>query len=161
MFEKASSSQTPSANMRLFGSSLSVDCQSVFLLRTSFPSGFEKWNVFFPEQHAFYFIIQLQCIICYNRWHDTEKMAGLAIFVRKSILHLIKESGSRNSYSLLVMIDWTGTYIITYILFGMKKGETWVTRQVWKLPKGGVATPSTLPPGSASVVSADESLCLQ
>ena len=79
----------------------------------------------------------------------------------RSCIWMIKESGSRNSYSLLVMIDWTGTYIITYIIFGMKKGETWVTRQVWKLPKGGVATPSTLPPGSASVVSADESLCLQ
>ena len=38
MFGKASSSQTPSANKRLFGSSLSADCQlSVFHLRTSFP----------------------------------------------------------------------------------------------------------------------------
>ena len=27
----------------------------------------------------------------------------------------------------------------------MKKGQTWVARQVRKLPKGGVATPSTLP----------------
>ena len=34
MFGKASSSQTPSANKRSFGSSLSVDCQSVFHLRT-------------------------------------------------------------------------------------------------------------------------------
>ena len=32
MFGKASSSQTPGANIRLFGSSLSVDCQSVFHL---------------------------------------------------------------------------------------------------------------------------------
>ena len=42
-------------------------------------------------------------------------MAGVAIFVRKSMLHLddwgVKKG---NSYSLLVMIDWTGTYIITY-----------------------------------------------
>ena len=37
MFGKASSSQTPSANKRLVGSSLFVDCQSVFHLRTSFP----------------------------------------------------------------------------------------------------------------------------
>ena len=37
MFGKASSSQTQSANKRLFGSSLSVDCQSVFHLRTKFP----------------------------------------------------------------------------------------------------------------------------
>ena len=37
MFGKASSSQTPSANKRLFGSSPSVHCQSVFHLRTSFP----------------------------------------------------------------------------------------------------------------------------
>ena len=37
----------------------------------------------------------------------------------------------RNSYSLLVLIDWTGTYIITHnIIFGMKKGQAWVARQV-------------------------------
>ena len=36
MFEKASSSQAPSANKRLFGSSLSIDCHSVFPLSTSF-----------------------------------------------------------------------------------------------------------------------------
>ena len=36
MFGKASSSQAPSASKR-FGSSLSVDCQSVFHLRISFP----------------------------------------------------------------------------------------------------------------------------
>ena len=35
------------------------------------------------------------------------------------------------SYSLLVMIVWTGSYIITYnIIFGMKKGLTWLARQV-------------------------------
>ena len=34
MFGKASSSQTPGANIRLFGSSLSVDWQSVFHRRT-------------------------------------------------------------------------------------------------------------------------------
>ena len=53
------------------------------------------------------------------------------------------------------MIDWTGTYIITYIIFGMKKGLTLVARQkVWKLPKGGGGGGwgNTLnpPPGSAS-----------
>ena len=37
MFGKASSSQTPSANKRLSGSSLSVGCQSVCHLSTSFP----------------------------------------------------------------------------------------------------------------------------
>ena len=80
----------PSANIRLFGSSLSVDCQ----LPECFPStyliskGFEKWNIFLPEQHAFFFIIQLQCFIYYNRWHDTKQMVGVAIFVRKAILHL-------------------------------------------------------------------------
>ena len=37
MFGKASSSQAPSANKRLFGSSLSVGCQSVRHLSTSFP----------------------------------------------------------------------------------------------------------------------------
>ena len=40
------------------------------------------------------------------------------------------------------MIDWAGTYIITYsIIFGMKKGYTRVTRQV---PKG--EPPPPLPP---------------
>ena len=42
MFEKASSSQTLSANKGLFGSSLSVDCQSVFHLHTSFPRNLRK-----------------------------------------------------------------------------------------------------------------------
>ena len=37
MFGKASSSQAPSASKRLFGSSLSVNFQSVFHLLTSFP----------------------------------------------------------------------------------------------------------------------------
>ena len=37
MFGKASSSQAPNANKRLFGSSLSVGCQSVRHLSTSFP----------------------------------------------------------------------------------------------------------------------------
>ena len=32
--------------------------------------------------------IQLQCLIYYNRWHETKQMVGVAIFVRKSILHL-------------------------------------------------------------------------
>ena len=51
-------------------------------------------------------------------------MAGVVIFVKKSILHLDNEGvNKRNNYSLLVMIDWTGTYIITYnIIFGMRKG---------------------------------------
>ena len=37
MFGKVSSSQAPRASKRLFGSSLSVDCQSVFHQLTSFP----------------------------------------------------------------------------------------------------------------------------
>ena len=37
IFGNASSLQAPSASKRLFGSSLSVDCQSVFHLLTSFP----------------------------------------------------------------------------------------------------------------------------
>ncbi|CAH3033218.1 unnamed protein product, partial [Porites lobata] len=37
MFGKASSSQASSASKRLFGSSLSVDCRSVFHLPTTFP----------------------------------------------------------------------------------------------------------------------------
>ena len=49
--------------------------------------GTEKWNVFLPEQHAFYFIIQLQCLIYYNRWHETKQMAGVAIFVGQSTLN--------------------------------------------------------------------------
>jgi len=32
--------------------------------------------------------ILLQCPIYYNRWHETKQMAGVAIFVKKSILHL-------------------------------------------------------------------------
>ena len=61
-------------------------------------------------------------------------MAGVAIFLGKSILHLdniqIQDRFSeedqgvkkRNSYSLLVTIDGTGTYIITYnIIFCTKK----------------------------------------
>ena len=51
-------------------------------------------------------------------------MASLAIFVRKSTLHLHDQGvKKRNSYSVLVTIDLTGTNIITYnIIFGIKKG---------------------------------------
>ena len=48
MFGKAPSS---SANKRLFGSSLSVDCQSVFHLRTSFPRDFRN-GMFFSQNSA-------------------------------------------------------------------------------------------------------------
>ena len=96
MFGKASSSPAPSVSERLFGSSLSVDRQSVFYLRLTYviSKGFGTWNVFMlPEQHALYFIIQLQCLIYYNRWHDTKQMAGVAIFVKnRSCTWMIKES---------------------------------------------------------------------
>ena len=69
MFGKASSSQAPSSSKRSFGSSLSVDCQSVFHLLTSFPRDLGNGMSVLPEQHAFYFIIQLQCFIYFNRWH--------------------------------------------------------------------------------------------
>ena len=57
MLGKASSSQSPIANKKLFGSSLSVDCQSVFHLCTSFPS--DLGNEMSFSQYAFYCIIQL------------------------------------------------------------------------------------------------------
>ena len=48
MFGKASSSPAPSVSERLFGSSLSVDRQSVFYLRLTdlISKGFGTWNVF-------------------------------------------------------------------------------------------------------------------
>ena len=47
------------------------------------------------------------------------------------------------------MIDWTGTYIITYnIIFGMKKGYTWVASL--KTSQRGGCNPLNPPPGSAS-----------
>ena len=64
----ASSSQAPSASKRLFGSSLSVDYQSVSIYLPHF-QGIWEIDVFLPEQHVFYFIIQLQCLIYNNRWH--------------------------------------------------------------------------------------------
>ena len=56
--------------------------------------------------------------------HDKKQMASLAIFVRKSTLHLHDQGvKKRNSYSVLVTIDLTGTNIITYnIIFGIKNG---------------------------------------
>ena len=57
MLGKASSSQSPIASKRLFGSTLSVDCQSVFHLRTSFSR--DLGNEMSFSQHAFYFIIKL------------------------------------------------------------------------------------------------------
>ena len=50
MFRKAPSS---SANKRLFGSSLSVDCQSVFHLRTSFPRDFRNGMSFSQNSAPF------------------------------------------------------------------------------------------------------------
>ena len=74
---------------------------------------------------------------------------GRGYLRQKSILHL-DDSGIKQRNKLLVLIDWTGTYMITHnIIFGMKKGQTWVARQVRKLPKGGIATlpfPPTLDP---------------
>ena len=37
-------------------------------------------------------------------------MAGVAIFVSKSILHLDNQGVKGNNQCLLVMIDWAGTY---------------------------------------------------
>ena len=59
MLGKASSSQSPIASIRLFGSTLSVDCQSVFHLRTSFPRDLGNEMSFSQYMYAFYFIIQL------------------------------------------------------------------------------------------------------
>ena len=53
---KASSSKSPIASKRSFGSSLSVDCQTVFHLRTSFPR--DLGNEMFFSHYDFYFIIQ-------------------------------------------------------------------------------------------------------
>ena len=58
MLGKASSSQSSIASKRLFGSSLSADCQSVFHLGTSFPR--DLGNEMSFSQYAFYFIIQLK-----------------------------------------------------------------------------------------------------
>ena len=71
MFGKASSSQAPSVSKRSFGSSLSVDCQSVFYLLSSwsFPRDLGNGKSVLREQHAFYFIIHVQCLKYYNRWH--------------------------------------------------------------------------------------------
>ena len=55
--------------------------------------------------------IQLRCLICRNRWQETKQMAGVAIFVSKSILHLDNQGVKKgNNQCLLVMIDWAGTY---------------------------------------------------
>ena len=41
----------------------------------------------------FYFIIQLQCLIYYNRWYDTKQMAGVAILSEnRPRIWMIKES---------------------------------------------------------------------
>ena len=83
MFEKASSSQAPSASKRLFGSYLFDNCQSVFHLRTSFPRDLGNGMSFSGTS-----LSKMQCLIHYNRWHKTKQMAGVAIFVSKSVLHL-------------------------------------------------------------------------
>ena len=57
MLEKSSSSKSPIASKRLFGSFSSVDCQSAFHLRTSFP--FLWGNEMSFSHYAFFFIIQL------------------------------------------------------------------------------------------------------
>ena len=57
MLEKSSSSKSPIASKRLFGSFSSVDCLSAFHLRTSFP--FFWGNEMSFSHYAFFFIIQL------------------------------------------------------------------------------------------------------
>ena len=102
--------------------------------------------IFLRGQHAFYFIIQLQCLTCYNRWHDTKQMASLAIFVRKSTSHLHDQGvKKRNSYSVLVTIDMTRTNIITYnIVSGIKKGQSQPDK-LENFPKGGLQPPQPSP----------------
>ena len=54
MFGKASQSQTLNANEMLLEAPYLTD--RVFPFTYLISKRFEKWNVFLPEQHAFYFI---------------------------------------------------------------------------------------------------------
>ena len=68
MFGKAPSS---SANKRLFGSSLSVDCQSVFHLLTSFPRISEMECLSPRTARLLLYPIQLQCLyLLYSMGRD-------------------------------------------------------------------------------------------
>ena len=77
-----------SAKKRLFGSSLCVVCQGVFLLRTSFPRDFGN-GMSFSQNSAPFTLSDPAAVpyLLYSR-HETKQMVGVAIFVRKSILHL-------------------------------------------------------------------------
>ena len=124
MFGKASSSQAPSANKRLFGSSLSVDCQSVFHLSTSFPGDLGNRLSFSqksmpstsPSCSALFTIIDGTRQSKLRTWRSSSK--------NRSCIWMIEESRRGIATdSLLILIDWTGTYIITHnIVLGMKKG---------------------------------------
>ena len=123
MFGKASSSQAPSASKRLFGSSLSVDFQSVFQLLTSFLRNLGN-GMYFSQ----------------NGMPSTSSSSRSGLFTiidstRQSRWRARRSSSKINLAfgwlrsqeevwnKLLVLIDWTGTYIITNdIIFGMKKG---------------------------------------
>ena len=110
-------------------SSLSVDCQSVFHPSTSFPrdlgNGMSLSQNRMPSTSsssggAFYAIIDCTRPSNLRAWRSSSKIDLAFGWLRNK---------------LLVLIDWTGTYIINHnIIFGMKKGYTWVARQVRKLP---------------------------
>ena len=117
MFGKASSSQAPSASKRLFGSYLSVDFQSVFRLLTSFPrhlgSGMSSFqnnmlSTSSSSRSGLFTIIDGTRQSRWRAWRSSSKIDLAFGWLRNK---------------LLVLIDWTGTYIITdNIIFGMKKG---------------------------------------
>ena len=118
MFGKASSSQAPSASQeRLFGSSLSVDCQRVFHLLTSFPR--DLGNGMSLSQNSMPSTSSFSCSVLFPTIDGTRESR----YGGRDDPQEEKESRRGNSYSLLVLIDWTGTYIVTHnIIFGMKKG---------------------------------------
>ena len=108
LFGKASSSQTPSTNKRLFGSSVSVDCQSVFHLRTSFPRDMRNEMSF--SQNSMPSTLSSSCSALFTVINGTRQSRWRAL--RSSSDD--NEGVEKRNYSLLVMIDWTRTYIITY-----------------------------------------------
>ena len=73
---------------RLFRSFLSVDCQSVFHLRTSFPRDLGNGLSFSQNSMPqFYFIIKLQCLLSKSMArHKADGVRG--DLLKKSILHL-------------------------------------------------------------------------
>ena len=144
MFGKAFSSQAPSANKRLFGSSLCVDCHSVLHLSTSVQRDVGNGMSFSQNSmpptsssscSALLTIIDGTTQGKLRAWQSSSKLDP------RLELIIIVSSSPIDHYEKTVAIP----LLAHNIIFGMKKGVDMGSQTSLKTSQRWVTTPSTLP----------------